>query len=82
LALLIDHNVTYDSIYSIAKQTEKNLLKEVNLFDVYEGSNLPDGKKSYALSFIIQDHSKTLTDTQIDKIMSKLKNFETELELL
>jgi phenylalanyl-tRNA synthetase beta chain len=49
-------------------------------FDVYEGSNLPDGKKSYALSFIIQDHSKTLTDTQIDKIMSKLqKNFETEL---
>jgi phenylalanyl-tRNA synthetase beta chain len=80
LALLIDHNVTYDSIYSIAKQTEKSLLKEVNLFDVYEGSNLPDGKKSYALSFIIQDHSKTLTDTQIDKIMSKLqKNFETEL---
>jgi phenylalanyl-tRNA synthetase beta chain len=79
LALLIDHNVTYDSIYSIAKQTEKSLLKEVNLFDVYEGSNLPDGKKSYALSFIIQD-SKTLTDTQIDKIMSKLqKNFETEL---
>jgi phenylalanyl-tRNA synthetase beta chain len=79
LALLIDHNVTYDSIYSIAKQTEKNLLKEVNLFDVYEGSNT-DGKKSYALSFIIQDHSKTLTDTQIDKIMSKLqKNFETEL---
>jgi phenylalanyl-tRNA synthetase beta chain len=73
LALLIDHNVTYDSIYSIAKQTEKNLLKEVNLFDVYEGSNLPDGKKSYALSFIIQDHSKTLTDTQIDKIMSKLQ---------
>jgi phenylalanyl-tRNA synthetase beta chain len=84
LALLIDHNVTYDSIYSIAKQTEKSLLKEVNLFDVYEGSNLPDGKKkSYALSFIIQDYSKTLTDTQIDKIMSKLqKNFETELELL
>ena len=80
LALLIDHSVTYDSIYSIAKQTEKSLLKEVNLFDVYEGSNLPDGKKSYALSFTIQDHSKTLTDAQIDKIMSKLqKNFETEL---
>jgi phenylalanyl-tRNA synthetase beta chain len=82
LALLIDHNVTYDSIYSIAR-LRKSLLKEVNLFDVYEGSNLPDGKKSYALSFIIQDHSKTLTDTQIDKIMSKLqKNFETELGLL
>jgi phenylalanyl-tRNA synthetase beta chain len=80
LALLIDQNVTYDSIYTIAKQTEKSLLKEVNLFDVYEGSNLPEGKKSYALSFIIQDNSKTLTDAQIDKIMSKLqKNFETEL---
>mgnify|MGYP003411773881 FL=1 len=80
LALLIDQNVTYDSIYAIARQTEKSLLKEINLFDVYEGKNLPDGKKSYALSFIIQDSTKTLTDVQIDKIMSKLqKNFETEL---
>jgi phenylalanyl-tRNA synthetase beta chain len=80
LALLIDQNVTYDSIYAIARQTEKSLLKEINLFDVYEGKNLPEGKKSYALSFIIQDSAKTLTDTQIDKIMSKLqKNFETEL---
>ena len=58
----------------------KSLLKEINLFDVYEGKNLPDGKKSYALSFIIQDTSKTLTDDQIDKIMSKLQqNFEKEL---
>ncbi|CAM3087170.1 phenylalanine--tRNA ligase subunit beta [Flavobacterium frigoris] len=80
LALLVDENVTYDSIYTIAKQSEKSLLKDVNLFDVYEGSNLPEGKKSYALSFIIQDSSKTLTDAQIDKIMGKLqKNFETEL---
>ena len=80
LALLIDQNVTYESIYTLAKQTEKTLLKDVNLFDVYEGQNLPEGKKSYALSFIIQDNSKTLTDTQIDKIMSKLQNnFETEL---
>jgi phenylalanyl-tRNA synthetase beta chain len=80
LALLIDQNVTYDSIYSIARQTEKTLLKDINLFDVYEGQNLPEGKKSYALSFTIQDDSKTLTDVQIDKIMSKLqKNFETEL---
>lgn len=80
LALLIDQNVTYDSIYAIARQTEKSLLKDINLFDVYEGKNLPEGKKSYALSFIIQDSSKTLTDVQIDKIMSKLqKNFETEL---
>ncbi|TDE02619.1 phenylalanine--tRNA ligase subunit beta [Flavobacterium hiemivividum] len=80
LALLIDQNVSYDSIYAIAKQSEKSLLKEINLFDVYEGSNLPEGKKSYALSFIIQDNAKTLTDAQIDKIMGKLqKNFETEL---
>jgi phenylalanyl-tRNA synthetase beta chain len=80
LALLIDQNVSYDSIYNIARQTEKTLLKDINLFDVYEGEKLPEGKKSYALSFTIQDHSKTLTDVQIDKIMSKLqKNFETEL---
>jgi phenylalanyl-tRNA synthetase beta chain len=80
LALLIDQSVTYDSIYSIARQTEKALLKDINLFDVYEGKNLPEGKKSYALSFTIQDNSKTLTDAQIDKIMEKLqKNFETEL---
>ncbi|MFE3871591.1 phenylalanine--tRNA ligase subunit beta [Flavobacterium sp. ZS1P70] len=80
LALLIDQNVTYDSIYSVARQTEKTLLKDINLFDVYEGKNLPEGKKSYALSFTIQDNSKTLTDAQIDKIMKKLQNnFETEL---
>ncbi|AOZ98087.1 phenylalanine--tRNA ligase subunit beta [Flavobacterium commune] len=80
LALLIDENVNYDSIYAIARQTEKSLLKDINLFDVYEGKNLPEGKKSYALSFILQDDSKTLTDAQIDKIMGKLqKNFETEL---
>ena len=80
LALLLDQSVTYESIYTIAKQTEKSLLKNIDLFDVYEGKNLPEGKKSYALSFSIQDSSKTLTDEQIDKIMSKLqKNFETEL---
>jgi len=80
LALLVDQNVTYEAINTIARQTEKALLKNVNLFDVYEGQNLPEGKKSYALSFIIQDSTKTLEDAQIDKIMSKLqKNFETEL---
>ncbi|MBW4361774.1 phenylalanine--tRNA ligase subunit beta [Flavobacterium taihuense] len=80
LALLVDQNVTYSAIYSIARQTEKSLLKNVNLFDVYEGQNLPEGKKSYALSFTIQDTAKTLEDAQIDKIMNKLiKNFETEL---
>nr|WP_315222925.1 phenylalanine--tRNA ligase subunit beta [uncultured Flavobacterium sp.] len=80
LALLIDQKTTYESIYNLAKQTEKGLLKDVNLFDVYEGNNLPEGKKSYALSFTIQDNTKTLTDVQIDKIMSKLQQtFETEL---
>ena len=80
LALLLDQNITYDAIYNVARQTEKSLLKEINLFDVYEGANLGEGKKSYALSFIIQDNTKTLTDSQIDKIMGKLqKNFETEL---
>ena len=80
LALLIDEKTTYESIYNLAKQTEKALLKDVNLFDVYEGKNLPEGKKSYALSFTIQDNTKTLTDGQIDKIMTKLQQtFETEL---
>lgn len=80
LALLLDENVKFEQIYNIAKQTEKSLLKDVNLFDVFQGSNLPEGKKSYAVSFILQDDSKTLTDTQIDKIMSKLQgNFETQL---
>ncbi|WP_366183486.1 phenylalanine--tRNA ligase subunit beta [Flavobacterium ovatum] len=80
LALLIDQAVSYDSIYTVAKKTEKILLKNINLFDVYEGEKLPEGKKSYALSFTIQDSTKTLTDVQIDKIMSKLQvNFETEL---
>lgn len=79
-ALLVDENVQFEQIYTLAKQTEKSLLKEVNLFDVYQGANLPEGKKSYAVSFILQDHSKTLTDTQIDKIMSKLQgNFESQL---
>ena len=79
-ALLLDENVSFDSIHTIAKQTEKQLLKNVNLFDVYEGKNLPKGKKSYAVSFTLQDDHKTLTDKQIDKIMSKLQaNFEKQL---
>jgi phenylalanyl-tRNA synthetase beta chain len=80
LSLLLDESVTFEDIYAIAKQTEKALLKEVSLFDVYQGKNLPEGKKSYAVSFTIQDNSKTLTDTQIEKIMSKLQgNFEKQL---
>jgi phenylalanyl-tRNA synthetase beta chain len=79
-ALLIDDNVTFESIYKIAKQSEKSLLRNVNLFDVYQGKNLPKGKKSYAVSFTLQDENKTLTDKQIDKIMNKLQNnFEKQL---
>ena len=75
LSLLLDDNVTFDSIYSIARQTEKSLLKDISLFDVYQGKNLPEGKKSYAVSFTIQDTTKTLTDVQIDKIMGKKSYF-------
>ena len=79
-ALLVDKSVTFIEIYNLAYQSEKSLLKNVNLFDVYEGANLPEGKKSYALSFVFQDDSKTLTDVQIDKIMLKLKtSFETNV---
>lgn len=62
LALLIDEKTTYESIFNLARQTEKTLLKDINLFDVYQGNKLPEGKKSYALSFTIQDNTKTLTD--------------------
>jgi phenylalanyl-tRNA synthetase beta chain len=80
LALLLDEAILFESIYEIARKTEKNLLKEITLFDVYQGANLPAGKKSYAVSFVLQDSAKTLTDEQIEKIMGKLKNnFETEL---
>ena len=80
LALLLDKNVQFAEIAKIARDTEKKLLKEVELFDVYEGKNLEPGKKSYAVSFILQDENQTLTDKQIDKIMSKLiKNLEDKL---
>ena len=79
-ALLIADAVSFEQIDTIAMETEKQLLKEVDLFDVYQGKNLPAGKKSYAVSFIIQDEHKTLTDKQVDKIMNKLQsNFETQL---
>ncbi len=84
LALLLDEKVDFIDLYNYAFQTERNLLKNVDLFDVYMGDKLPEGKKSYALSFILQDENKTLTDKQIDKIMNKLqegfkKQFEAEL---
>jgi phenylalanyl-tRNA synthetase beta chain len=79
LSLLLDQTVTFERLKQIAMRTEKSLLKEVNVFDVYQGNKLPEGKKSYALSFILQDVEKTLADKQIDAIMQKLiLNLEKE----
>lgn len=72
LALLLDKKVTFKEVRDIAMRTEKNLLKSVSLFDVFEGEKLGADKKSYAVSFTLQDEEKTLTDKQIDKIMNKL----------
>ena len=80
LALLLDNAVEFAQIEEIARQTEKKLLKKVELFDVYQGKNLPEGKKSYAVNFILQDATKTLNDKAIDAIMQKLiKNLTTKL---
>jgi phenylalanyl-tRNA synthetase beta chain len=73
LSLLIDNEISFDSIYNLSKQTEKTRLQNINLFDVYQGANLPEGKKSYTISFSLQDHTKTLTDTEIDAIMLKIQ---------
>jgi len=80
-ALLLDDKISFADLQQAALQTEKNLLKEVSLFDVYTGKNLPEGKKSYALSFTIQDEKKTLTEKQIDKVMNKLQQkFENDFD--
>lgn len=80
LALLLDKGVEFARVEQIAYQSEKKLLKKVELFDVYEGKNLPDGKKSYAVNFILQDEQKTLNDKQIDAIMNKIiANLKKEL---
>ena len=83
LALLLDSKTEFKEVYNLAFQSEKNLLKDVDLFDVYEGNNLPEGKKSYAVSFLLQDETKTLADKQIDKIMQKLQQtFEKNLDAI
>lgn len=80
LAILVDEGVTFTSLKTLAEKTERKLLKNVNVFDVYKGDKLPEGKKSYALSFMFQDEEKTLTDKQIDSIVQKfILNFEKEL---
>lgn len=79
-ALLLDDSTSFKEVYDIAFQTEQKLLKSVNLFDVYTGKKLPNGKKSYAVSFTLQDEKSTLTDKQIDKIMDKLqRKYENDL---
>jgi phenylalanyl-tRNA synthetase beta chain len=72
LALLIDKSIEFAQIEQIARQSEKKLLKKVELFDVYEGKNLPEGKKSYAVNFILQDTEKTMGDKQIEAVMNKI----------
>ncbi|NOY96633.1 MAG: phenylalanine--tRNA ligase subunit beta [Chlorobi bacterium] len=80
LALLVDKNIQFKSIKDIACKVEKQLLREVSLFDVYEGKGIPEEKKSYAVSFILRDDNKTLKDKQIDKVMQKfISRFEKEL---
>ncbi len=78
LALMLNRQVSYEQLEQIAFQTERKLLKEVNIFDVYQGDKLETGKKSYALSFILQDENETLTDIQIEKIMERLMKAYTE----
>ena len=79
-ALLVDKSVQFERLKKIANNTEKKILAKIELFDVYEGKKLPEGKKSYGVSFYFQDNKRTLTDKQIDKIMGKLqKQFEIEL---
>jgi len=72
LALLLDQSVTFSQIEKLAFQTEKKLLMQVGLFDVFEGDTIVEGKKSYGLSFILQDQERTLTDKDIDKAMDRL----------
>ena len=79
-ALLLNEEVAFNEIKSLALKTEKNILKEIKLFDVYIGKNLPEGKKSYGVSFYFQDKKKTLTDKYMDQVMNKLQQiFESEL---
>lgn len=80
LSLVIDKNITFDTIETLTRQTAKALVKSINLFDVYEGDKLAAGKKAYALSFALQDEQKTLTDAEIDNVMNKLmKAYEEKL---
>jgi phenylalanyl-tRNA synthetase beta chain len=79
LALLVDHHITFGDLYEFSRKADQSILKDVRLFDVYTGDKLPEGKKSYALSFHLQDSEKTLTDKQIESTMALLqKGLESE----
>ena len=73
LSLLLDQAVSYQDLHDAAFEAERKMLREVNLFDVYEGKNLESGKKSYALSFIFQDTTRTMTDVQVDQCMQRIQ---------
>ena len=84
LSILIDSDIKFENIYKASKQINKKLIKEITLFDVYEGKNLPKNKKSYGLSFKIQDNDKTLSDSEIESVMTSVinkleKEFNAEL---
>jgi phenylalanyl-tRNA synthetase beta chain len=80
LSLLLEQGVRFEQLRKLAFNAERKLLREVDLFDVYQGDKLPAGKKSYALSFILQDAEKTLTDDQVDKAMGRIRQtFEKEV---
>ena len=80
LSLVLDKHVTFDEIRKLVVASEKKLIKEVTAFDVYEGDNIPEGKKAYALGFTLLDETKTLTDEEIEKTMNKLMTeFEKKL---
>ena len=72
LALLVNHDVSFESLQRAAQETENKLLTSIQLFDVYEGKGIPEGKKSYGLSFTLNDFRKTLTDKQVDKVIKKI----------
>jgi phenylalanyl-tRNA synthetase beta chain len=80
LSLVIDANIKFDDIQALINATEKRLIREVVVFDVYMGDNIPKGKKAYALGFTLLDEQRTLTDEEIDKVMNRLINsFEQKL---
>ena len=72
LALLLDKSVSMEQVEATVRESERRLLKDITLFDVYEGKNLPEGKKSYAIALTLQDDEKTLQDKQIEAVMNKV----------